>query len=97
MENNKSEKNNNVHRSQQNKNGDANFNSLTLSLQGCDLSLKNCQDCVDRGSGDEQGGNQEEETCEICSRHEESEGCFYLYIINILSPLTLSKMRNGLK
>jgi len=74
MENNKSEKNNNVHRSQQNKNGDANFNSLTLSLQGCDLSLKNCQDCVDRGSGDEQGGNQmEEETCEICSRHEESE------------------------
>lgn len=87
VENNKLEKNNNFHQSQNNKKGDANFNSLTLSLQSCDLSLKNCEGCVDRGlvgnnKNCQQNGNQflsEEDNCQDCSCTEEigDESCSF--------------------
>ena len=67
---------------------DANFNSLTLSLQSCDLSLKNCVSCVDRGShgsggkgsfGDKSLGGQmvncQVKAGEECMPVTEEDGC----------------------
>lgn len=56
--------------------GDANCNSLTLSLQSCDLSLKTCQDCLTGGANCKHKRDRwtDEDSCESCSCQGSNEG-----------------------
>ncbi|XP_005102714.1 gametogenetin-binding protein 2 [Aplysia californica] len=81
VDNDNAEKNNNFHqhlRGNRESCGDANFNSLTLSFQSCDLSLKNCQGCLDGGSSSSRQNRRDrwtdEDSCESCSMQGSNEG-----------------------